>query len=305
MQEIRTHPFLFTPPVPGKAMEIRIEVPTTAKPEDLAEIGNLLRVTFEKDRDWDRELPWQYLDNPCGPAWYVNARSDDGELIGHYAVIPLSSFQDPKFKHYQIFLSLNTAIHPKAQGKGLFKATAGALYAHLQGLGPTVVLGVANANSVMGFTGSLGFYHLGRLTLKFFLPWQSPHLRTDRLLVTDTALLSWRAGRPGTRMLKDSHEGSLSRLVHHKGLPLEGLLIVGAPEDTLTPIRAPNRSPFSAPLRLYASSGQSVAGGIPVPERLRPSPLHYICRVLPDQNAAGLINHLNSRRFEFIDFDVL
>ena len=58
--------------------------------------------------------------------------------------------------------------------------------------------------------------------------------------------------------------------------------------------------------RLYAGFGGRVGRGLPVPERLRPSPLAYIFRVLGDKDAAEPIHRLLlTRRFEFFDFDVV
>jgi len=286
-------------------MQIQIEAPRSATAEDLPEISELLSTVFKKEKDWVRELPWQYIENPCGPARYVNARAGDGKLVGHYAVIPIPGLEHDKYKHYQTFLSLNTAVHPDAQGQGIFKTTAAALYDHLASFGPTMILGVANANSVKGFIGSLGFYDLGRMDLRFYLPWQSPNLDSDRLLAMDPAFLRWRSLRPGTRIVRDVNQGSLSRLIRHKGIPMEGLLTQWYEKQAIASLDAPDRSHLESPLRLYASSSSQGRGGIPVPERLRPSPLHYICKILPDEKAAGLINHLNSHRFEFLDFDVL
>jgi len=58
--------------------------------------------------------------------------------------------------------------------------------------------------------------------------------------------------------------------------------------------------------RLYAGFGPGIAGGLQVPDRVRPSPLEYIVRVLGD---AALVEpvarYLATRRFEFLDFDVV
>lgn len=286
-------------------MQITFEQPTTASASDLPAIAGLLEVVFRKERSWRDELPWQYLANPMGPAWYVNARSDEGELVGHYAVIPLPPFQEARFQRYRTFLSLNTAVHPKAQGKGVFKAAASKLYAHLASLQPIVILGVANANSAHGLIHSLGFYDLGRMSLNFYLPWQRPPTGVERLLEAAPEYLRWRAGRPGARMVKDQAAGSLSRVVRHKGVPVEGVLSVGLDPGALAGVEVARRSVLPAAVRLYASSERQLRGGVPVPDRLRPSPLHYIALVLPDEKASALINHVHARRFEFLDFDVM
>jgi GNAT superfamily N-acetyltransferase len=291
-------------------MEVRLESPAAASAVDLPEIAALLDVVFRKernkDRNWQADLAWQYVQNPCGPALYVNARSDEGKLVGHYAVIPVPPFQDQRFRHLRPFLSLNTAVHPDAQGKGIFKATAARLYAHLQSLQPSVVLGVANANSVNGFLRSLSFSSLGELALRFFFPWQTPKDDRLRLLEVDAGFLQWRSQRPSCEYRAIPDAGALSRIIRHKRIPVEGLLSTKLAPELLRALPADQqlRKRFLGPPRLYASSGEA-RGGIPVPQRFRPSPLHLICRVLADEDPAPLLEHVRGRLFEFLDFDVM
>jgi hypothetical protein len=87
-------------------------------------------------------------------------------------------------------------------------------------------------------------------------------------------------------------------------VPLDAVLSTGLPVDAL------GRLALSRPARwvprLYASFGGRVGGGIPVPERLRPSPLEYIVRVVGDPALIEPVaRHLAGRRFEFLDFDVV
>ncbi len=289
-------------------MNVHLDPPGAATAADLPEIADLLRATFPTDRAWSEELPWQYLHNPCGPALYVNARTEEGRLVGHYAVLPLPPLADERFSAFKVLLSLNTAVHPDAQGKGLFKATARKLYEYLEQQQSSVVLGVANAASTPGFVGSLGFYSLGRLSLRFYPPWTKAFEGPDRTLAADPAFAAWRAQRPGGRFAKDETTRSLHRVIVHKGATVHGVLTHSMPSEHWQALgHVPARSSLSRlkdPL-LYACSGPPPVGGVPVPERFRPSPLSYICRVLPDKNAASLINYLTSHRFEFLDFDVL
>jgi hypothetical protein len=58
--------------------------------------------------------------------------------------------------------------------------------------------------------------------------------------------------------------------------------------------------------RLYAAFGPPIRGGLTVPERFRPSPLQYIVRLLGETRfAESITQHLATRRFEFLDFDVV
>jgi hypothetical protein len=286
---------------------IHLEPASTASARDLDEVAGLLREVFDAHRDWNADLAWQYIENPCGPARYVNARAEDGKLVGHYAVIPAPPFRDPQFRHIRPFVSLNTAVHPSAQGKGIFKATANALYSALRSEAPSVVVGVANANSVNGFLRSLGFTGLGELSLRVYLPWQTPTADVPRLLDVDAPFLKWRANRPGCDYRVAPKQGALVRFMRRGGIPVEALLSThlsaGLLESLPVPRRAFWRSVFG-PLRLYANSSEG-RGGITVPKRLRPSPLHMICRVLADDGSDALVEHVRGRLFEFVDFDVV
>lgn len=293
--------------IPKTQMDTRVEPASTARAQDLDEIAALLGEVFEAGRDWKADLAWQYIDNPCGPARYVNARAEDGKLVGHYAVIPAPAFRDPQFRNLRPFLSLNTAVHPSAQGKGIFKATATALYSALRSEAPSVVLGVANANSVNGFLRSLGFTGLGQLSLRVYLPWQTPTVDVPRLLDIDGSFLAWRAQRPGCDYRVAPKEGALVRFMRRGAVPVEALLSTHVSAGLLETLPVPRRASWRSvlgPLRLYACSSEE-PGGIPVPKRLRPSPLHLICRVLSDDGSDALVQHVRGRLFEFVDFDVV
>jgi hypothetical protein len=150
----------------------------------------------------------------------------------------------------------------------------------------------------------LGFRSLGRLSLTFHLPGTLPVVATPRALAGDAAHLAWRTARPGVRLYADRSHGAVTVRLSHHGLPLDAVLSTGLAPEVMAPLD------LSAPAgwvpRLYAGFGGPVGGGWPVPERLRPSPLEYIVRVLG--NAAlgdPVLRYLQSRRFEFLDFDVV
>ncbi len=111
--------------------------------------------------------------------------------------------------------------------------------------------------------------------------------------------------RPTTRII--AGEDALVVRIRHKGIPIDNVLATGLDPAMLRrsgASKTPRAQSLVPAFRLHASFGDSAAHGLPVPDRLRPSPLHYICRPLPDTEAAPLINHLASRRLEFFDFDV-
>lgn len=289
-------------------MTTRIDPPQSAAPEALPGIARLLERTIPRGRPWLPDLDWLYLQNPAGPAWYVNARSDTGDVIAHFAVVPCPPLDDPRFDLARTFFALNVAVRPDAGIPGLMVAVARALFRHLEAQGPVVFLGVGNENSFVGLSKLLGFRPLGRLQLRFYPPFGLPRGGPLRVLRLDGEVLRWRVGRPDADMFARPARGAVLRRIHHHGLPLDAVLTVGLPGEVVAALGLPAEPRSRMPLapRLYAGFGARSPGGVPVPERLRPSPLEFVFRPgAPGINGDTLGAFLSSRRFEFLDFDVV
>lgn len=285
-------------------MSLRLSPPAVATAEALPEIIALLERVFPQDRLRAPDLEWQYLRNPAGPARYVNAYAQSGELIAHYALLPTPPLAEQPVAFAGTYFSLNTAVDPQARVPGLMVGTARALFRQLEAEGPALVLGVANENSFQGFVRMLGFRSLGRLSLTLHAPGRLPAVHAPRALAHDPVHLAWRSARPGVATYGDPAGGALTVRLRYRGLPLDAVLSTGLPGDVVA--RLALRRPAVWVPRLYAAFGARVGGGVAVPGPLRPSPLEYIVRVLGD---AALIEpvtrHLLTRRFEFLDFDVV
>ena len=285
-------------------MSLRLSPPLAASAEALPEIVALLERVFPRDRPWAPDVEWQYLKNPVGPARYVNAYAESGALIAHYAVAPTPPLAESPVAFRGTYFSLNTAVDPAAQVPGLMVATSRALFRQLQAEGPTVILGVANEKSFQGFVRVLGFRSLGRLSLTMHLPSTLPATGVSRALADDSKRLAWRVSRPGVRAYADPARGAVTVRLRHLGVPLDAVLSTGLPTASVGALGLPRAAPWAP--RLYAGFGEKVGGGMPVPDRLRPSPLEYIVRVLGDAGLTDAVSrHLATRRFEFLDFDVV
>lgn len=285
-------------------MEIQLAIPGEASENDLADIASLMRAAFGSEEDWMPKLQWQYFENPCGKAVYVNAYDNERNMVGHYAVIPVPRLADSRFSNVKTYLSLNTAVHPSAQGKGLFKKTAKAVYDHLTALGPHIVLGVANENSVHGFVNSLGFHLMGQLKVEAYLPGASPSPQAPRLLAPSPEVTSWRFSRPDGGY-KRSSKGQVFCTRRFKGLPVHCFLTSGDLE--LQPGATLDRSRLSRWFcpAIYATYGPTNRFAWVVPEALRPSPFHLICKPTLEDTELPLLNHIQNARFELFDFDVI
>ena len=289
-------------------MKVRVEPATLATPESLAEIEALLRISLPRPRPWGPDLAWLYLANPRGPAWFVNARTEAGELVAHHGALRLPPMDHPRYGALTTYFIVHAIVHPAAPVPGLMVATARALCQHLGSLSPALVFGVANEKSFSGYTRLTGFRSLGRLTLRLHAPYRLPAEGAPKALVFDESYLRWRAARPETNTYVTPRRGAVIRRVEHRGLPVDIVLSVGLPGESLSRLDLPRhaRGFWPAAPRLYASFGGAPPGGFAVPERLRPSPLEYMVRLVDRQtNADELAAHLMTRRFEFYDFDVI
>jgi hypothetical protein len=285
-------------------VKVRLSLPAAATAAGLPEIVALLDRVFPTTRPRAPDLEWQYLRNPAGPARYVNAYTESGKLVAHYAVLPTPPLADPPVPVSGTYFSLNTAVDPSAGVPGLMVATARALFRQLQEEGPALILGVANENSYQGFVRMLGFRSLGRLSLTFHPPGTLPATSAPRALASDPPYLAWRTERPGVAASRNPSRGALTVRLRHHGIPLDAVLSVGLPHAVIQRLALPRAAVWTP--RLYAAFGGPVLGGFAVPERLRPSPLQYIVRVLGDALLADpVIRYLGARRFEFLDFDVV
>ena len=136
-------------------MEYRVQQ-VCVDEKSLVEIKDLLTVTFPKtDKFTLSYLRWQYKENPLGHIVGFNAYWGS-ELAAHYVTMPIDMclFGEKK----RGLLSLNTATHPKHQGKRLFTILAEKTFSWAKEHGYEYVIGVANANSTHGFLKHLGFY---------------------------------------------------------------------------------------------------------------------------------------------------
>jgi GNAT superfamily N-acetyltransferase len=115
--------------------------------------STLLSDVFGKPELFTKEyLQWQYADNPDGTIVGFNAYQGE-TLAAHYVTQPMEAVINGVKRRG--LLSLNTATHPQHQGKGLFVKLADRTYTYAAEHGYDFVIGVANQNSVHGFTKKL------------------------------------------------------------------------------------------------------------------------------------------------------
>ncbi len=264
----------------------------------IADYVGLFGASFAGDDKLNADyLHWQYLANPHGQVIGVDAFMG-GALVAHYAIIPRRYRLGTQV--FDAALSVNTATHPQHQGKGLFTKLAEATYFAAAQRGVKFVVGVANANSVGGFTRKLGFTSLGQIRL--YAGFKATVAAANSLdLDVQASWLDWRLGNPSRRYEGVKHgDGTTTLQTQVKGIPFniarvstEVLL-----ESQRTASLGLNRALMPGLSPVFAST--STPSVFQLPLWAQPSPWHVIWRTLDPTFNASLAGRL---RFDGLSMD--
>jgi GNAT superfamily N-acetyltransferase len=290
--------------------------------------SELLAETFPGAGTGDLDyLRWLYDRSPFGPVIETNLDDELGRA-GHYAIVPVELSIDGHARAGA--LSLNTAVHERARGGGLFTRLAANTYATARERGIHIVVGVANANSTPGFVRRLEFELVTPLPATVLLPAPGrrgavrtmaagaagalEHPELDALLAAPASglarrwtreSLAWRLARPAREYLVYHAPGALAvSVLDRRGAARVAVLLAVFAAADVTPAaaRAIVRAAclaHRAPLALHVGVNDRLTlRGVPLPERLRPSPLNFIYRDLAAGGPAPAIAH-----WELLDFD--
>lgn len=297
----------------------------------LAPTEALLAEVFPGSRICGRGyLSWLYGQSPFGSVIEANADDELGRA-GHYALVPIELTRDGE--RLAGALSLNTAVHERARGKGMFTHLAEETYLQARELGVEIVFGIANSNSTHGFLNRLGFTLVTPLPARILVPIPGPRAEVRSAWASDACFergpigtdlepllqppregvarrwtkesLHWRLRDPTARYalhrLPDALLVSCRDQRHGVGVAVLLKLFAG------TKLSGRSRSALvraaclfhRAPLALHVGLNDQVDfRGARLPKRLREQPLNLIYRELvSDERGISLT------RFEFLDFD--
>lgn len=155
---------------------------------------------------WD----WAYQRNPNGEP-IVTLCYDNGELVGHYAIVPMPLSRAGVRKNS--YISMTTMIAEPYRKFGLFTQLAQENYARAEDLGVDFVFGFPNAQSTPGFRKRLNWVipesdYVATLTKAALLALAEAGKldKTERLSIdlTHPALRHWRLSRPGATYTFDN-----------------------------------------------------------------------------------------------------
>lgn len=271
--------------------------------ERLAGVVALMRRAFPQATKLTATyLDWLYFANPAGPALGYNA-SDGGRVVGHAAAVPQRVRL--RGRRAEAALLLNIATDPDWRGRGLFLRLIEAVIDQARDRGVAAVTGVANQNTIRAYETRLGFQNVAGLDAVVALSPERVDMaaalaRAELRRDWDDAALAWRLANPEGPLRIVS--GSADTLVVEGASSTPGVRARGViPRDGLA---AP--APRAGRLWPAVSLGLTPAGAarrslaLPVPGRLRPSPLRLIYL-----NTSAPGDRLDPTRilFSFLDFD--
>jgi predicted N-acetyltransferase YhbS len=243
-----------------------------------------------------------YNENPLGPTFGFSA-FEEGELVGHYLMIPLVTvihgIEEPGIWPFQL------ATHPGFRGKGLFSALVERSFDAARERGFGHFVGVGNALSTPIFVRKWGFENICPLDVKIgagpIPPRQAGAADLQLYRVWSPEGVAWRLRHPA-RPYHVKYRGDCGHL-HARTGRLGIWVEIGAfpremlPQD-LSEYRAAN------PLKLWIGKDPSREWSrslyCDVPMRFRPSPLHLLFHDLADQKRKFDPGRV---RYDVFDFD--
>lgn len=280
-------------------------------------------------------LTWLYELNPCGRAFWADV-DEQGVRVAHYAVIP-QEYRCSTGPARMVF-SLNAVTRSGAQRRGWFTKLGERIYGEAAQWGAKGVIGVSNRNSTPPVVRKLGFRLLGPLPVAICPGLARPDPSTEHVQVHErwlsssgfeevagglddfrvqgwvnrwtTEALRWRLAAPNVASPYWVHVGAevfavtarekvrgVRVPVILKLLPRPGASRPASTGPLIAAICRFHRTPWA----LYAGFNRHVkVRGIPLPPRMRPSPLNLIVRSLDP----ALPNEaLRLDIFEFLDMD--
>ena len=269
-------------------------------PGDYRRISALLGTVFPKARHLTpRYLEWHYGGNPDGRAVGCNAFAGD-ELVGHMAAIVFPCRVDGG--NTRGLYMVNGAVHPAHRGRRLQSRISEAMFEEAARLGYPFCLATGNKWS----TGPLltRFRMLRPLDARIGLA--LPRRRETELepsferLWSDEAL-RWRLANPEARYSAIGGGSDVAILAPAGVAGVGAILHQGrAPEGLETGPRAPG------PLRVWLGLDPAIDWGssafLPIPMRLRPSPLNLVCRDLAGGDFLPDPGRIVFRGFDFDAF---
>lgn len=267
--------------------------------QEFERTSDLLRLVFPRASYLTpRYLEWQYAENPDGQVVACHAILD-GMLVGHVSALPMRAVVDGATLRGMFML--NSAVHPGHRRRNLMRRVSEAVFEEGVMRGYAFCVSTGNRYSTLPLLTRFKMVRPLEARIGFGLP-----VRRDLDFVPSFERLwseeamRWRLSNPERPYSVGSRQDDVV-VISPAGLPSIGAVLYdGANSWGLSNQDA--ESP--GPLRLWLGVDPAIdwrrSSFVPIPTRLRPSPLNLVFKDL-----SGGSLHPDAARFIFraIDFD--
>lgn len=262
------------------------------------QVSELMRQVFPKARHLTpRYFEWHYGGNPDGPAIGCNAFRGE-ELVGHMAAQVFHCRLEGQARRGMY--TVNGSVHPLHRGRRLQSRISSAMFEEAGRLGYAFCLATGNKWSTGPLLTRFRMLRPLDARLGFGLPKRrdpGPAPSFERIWSEEA--LSWRLANPEGRY-SAVRRGPEEAVLAETGLPGLGTILHQGAE--LGPLAG--HGPAPGPIRLWLGldPGMDWKGSafLPIPMRLRPSPLNLVYR---DLSGDGFLPDADRIVFRSLDFD--
>lgn len=271
--------------------------PLAMSGDDFERISALLRQVFPRARHLTaRYLAWQYAQNPDGEAVGFSAYAGD-TLVGHLGGMALSARIEGEARRG--LLLLNSAVHADHRRRSLMSRLSEAIFA--EGAARGFSFSISTGNRYSSKPLLTRYKPIGLLEARIGIGWPrrgEPAAPPSFERIWSDKALGWRLANP-ERQYSVAGRGDGISISARSGLPgVAALLYQGNGAARPAGGKAP------PPLGVWLGRDPGIAwrrsSFLPIPERLRPSPLNLFFR---DLTGAGVVPDPSRLVFQALDFD--
>jgi GNAT superfamily N-acetyltransferase len=272
-------------------------VPLIMSGDEFEALSALLLRVFPRARHLTpRYLAWLYAQNPDGEAVAFSAFAGD-ILVGHLGGMALTARIEGEARRG--LLLLNSAVHSDHRRRSLMSRLSEAIFA--EGARRGFSFSISTGNRYSSRPLLTRYQPVGLLEARIGIGWprrgESAASPSFERLWSEEAL-SWRLANP-ERLYSVRRLGEGISVSAQTGLPGVAALLYQGPG------RMPAaESPGPRPLGVWLGRDPGIAWGrsafLPIPERLRPSPLNLFFR---DLTGGGFVPEPGRLIFQALDFD--
>jgi GNAT superfamily N-acetyltransferase len=300
--------------------------------QELQRTAVLLNHVFEHAQPLTVEsLRWYYDQNPAGVA-AVGRVEEDGRRLGNYALVP-NRYRSHTGEERVLGVGVDLAVDPEARGSGVFRRTVEDSYNRGATQGFDGILGVANANSAPRMVATLGWRSLSPFPVTMVSAvgrtrgFDSIDVSSTTLNVVDelgvdlfprssirgfapvwtSELLKWRLQRPNHSYSMHISDDVvvISTRTHVSRVPFGVILgvLLRRPSEPIPigGVAAVVGRHHKAPFVIHWGRSPALrVRGIPLPQKLMPSPLSLVLHPFTPSFDAETFE---LGEFGFLDFD--